>query len=193
MMSCLNICRPLLISAGVDVVLPFQSFKYSLLGVSAACPGILALFMKLNRPHFESYAQQYPHYLSNHKVPFRANFASANSHSLDNLPYLQSTGTEHSIYQVSVSSALYEESPQSCDVESGRGATRCNDRPRVRHHHHHRRQQHSDSIDRRFRDGKDDLDLPALISRLPSSITFQDFVSVVFRLSHGEVVSQMNE
>lgn len=100
------------------MVLQYQQFKYSLLGVAAACPGILAIFMKLNRPHFESYAEQYPHYLSsNDAMSFPATANTINS--LENLPYMKSTETENSMYQVSVSSGARSELNQGFGENSG--------------------------------------------------------------------------
>lgn len=140
----------------MDVVLPFQHFKYSVLGVSVACPGFLALFMKLNRPHFETYARQYPHYLSGHNKTFF--HATAASNALDNLPYSKSTETEHSIYQVCV----FAEEQFCCSSSEEGGREKGN--------------------------VGDDPELAQLVNRLPDTTLFQDFVSIVFRLSHGEVV-----
>ena len=152
-------------------MLPFQHFKYSLLGVSVACPGFLALFMKLNRPHFESYAQQYPHYLSNHSMPFIANSSTSNHmHSLDNLPYLKSTGTEHSIYQVVVTSLSYSNTAHRVDLSQG----------------NHRCMMNELNIG----DKTNSSELSCLISQLPHEVKFQYFASIVFRLSCGDVVSK---
>jgi hypothetical protein len=181
----------------VDVVLPFQQFKYSVLGVSAACPGFLALFMKLNRPHFESYAQQYPHYLSDHKTLFHASALTANMNSLDSLPYLKSTGTEHSIYQVSVSSPLCKEGLSSVAQADGEDNEDNGNRNTNSNHEqtygqpeqrHHRRQTYA-SKGGNSEENLIDFELSSLISQLPDNIVFLDFVSILFRLSHGDVVS----
>eukprot|EP01041_Mallomonas_annulata_P005242 gene5242-10491_t len=42
-------CRDVLLHAGVNIALPLQEFKYTLIGYGAAYPGFLALFLNLNR------------------------------------------------------------------------------------------------------------------------------------------------
>ena len=42
-------CKPVLKEAGCDVVMDYQEMRYSLLGLSAVFPGLLALFINLNR------------------------------------------------------------------------------------------------------------------------------------------------
>mmetsp|Transcript_15309 Transcript_15309/g.23053 ORF Transcript_15309/g.23053 Transcript_15309/m.23053 type:complete len:1007 (+) Transcript_15309:408-3428(+) len=70
--------KKVLHGAGIDVVLSLQEFKYNLLGASAALPGLMAIFMKLNRPSF----QPQPH--------------------VDDLPNPDSGGVS-SVYQIDIS------------------------------------------------------------------------------------------
>jgi hypothetical protein len=161
----------------VDVVLPLQFFKYSLLGVSAACPGMLALFMKLNRPNFETYAQQNPHFLNSYSLLSRANATSGNVNALENLPYLKAFGTESSIYQVKVAFFPPESSD---DTQVDNNVYSCSRNHTI-----------SSAEFRRttFLEGNDNtIRLSTLISHLPDIMMFQDFISVVYRVSRGDVV-----
>lgn len=164
------------------MVLPFQFFKYALLGVSVACPGILALFMKLNRPHFESYSEQYPQYIG----LSRGSFPSTNVHVLENLPYLKSTGTESSIYQIRLLSTNFSplHQPQS-DSDTVNHTGNANHR---RTHRRHTRIQTDSKTNGMEGDVNGHTTLTVLISQLPTTTNFRDLVSVVYRLSSGEVV-----
>jgi hypothetical protein len=139
---------------------------------------MLALFMKLNRPHFETYAQHNPHFLNSYSsLLSRANATSGNVNASENLPYLKSFGTESSIYQVKVAFLSPE---TSHDTQDDDNVDSCSRNHII-----------SSAEFRRttFLEGNDNtIRLSTLISYLPDGMMFQDFLSVVYRVSRGDVV-----
>ena len=123
---------------GVNVVIPFQLLKFSLLGLSIAAPGVISLFNKI------LIKQKLPHINiinSNQEVIEDDELFSDNDKDMN-------CHLQHHIYQINIS-------PETT-----------------------------------FSD-QDHYNLCLVISELPHQVKFQDMVSIMFRLSQGDVVSDI--
>jgi len=171
---------PLMRSAGVDVAFPLQRFKYNLIGVATACPGFLALFMKLNRPFFESYAQTHPQHFHTRKM--HKSCCATFSASME-CPQYFVPGSEFSLYQITLSQDYRDDK-----LKDNKNHASSDSNPTKKHR---RREIHAHEICPREGDEILYPELGAAVRQLPEDINFHDFISVVYRLSKGSVVRKL--